>query len=295
MFMFYAGFLRVPGTIDPPLASMPAPTNVREFLGEDTLSIGTPPTMSRKPSGSRPQSTFGSAPDPSIWSEEQQQQLMNALMGNLGAPPSMPGLPPAQVSANDNPAMPDDNPLAALMAMLPQQGGQGSAGAPPGMIPSNLFGQPPAPVQPTKKIFLQKIMPLIHLLAGWILLSYFVLWKEPQVYELQPHAASTFDSIWNRWAELGWKKPQDNWGVQFVVRRALSYMNPFLIKPYDSPCSGLSQLLPSCCIHGGYSEAWYAHISLFHRPLTKMLGRILSSHPCSSPSPFRISHPHCHL
>ena len=210
---------------------MPNPTNVRDFLGEDTPSMGTPPAMSRKPSGSRPQSTFGSAPDPSIWSEEQQQQLMNALMGNFSPPPSMPGLPPAQASAHDNPAMPDDNPLAALMAMLPQQGGQGGAGAPPGMVPPNLFGQPPAPAQPTKKTFLQKIMPLVHLLAGWILLSYFILWKEPQAYEMQPHAASTSSSIWSRWAELGWKKPEDNWGVQFVVRCALHYMNPLSIKP----------------------------------------------------------------
>ena len=98
--------------------------------------------------------------------------------------------------------------------MLPP-GSDGGAGGPPGMMPQNLFAQAPL-ATPKSRTLLEKLLPLVHLIAGWALLAYFVIWKEPQAYDDQPHTDAT-DSRWRRWAELGWKSPTDSWGVQFVV------------------------------------------------------------------------------
>lgn len=210
-----------PAAPDPPLAPLPAHSqNVRQFLGEDTPNVTPPSIQSRTTSESR-RSPFASEPDPSVWSEDQQRQLMNALMGAAGGSSSLPGMQP---QSTESPL--EGNPLAALMAMMPQAGGQGGAGMPPGMAPPNMnmFGQPPA--LPAKKTLLQKLMPLVHLIAGWMLLTYFVLWKEPQVFEAQPHTSASSGSAWRRWGELGWRRPEDVWGVQFVVRstHSLQYL-----------------------------------------------------------------------
>ncbi|EKM60550.1 uncharacterized protein PHACADRAFT_246560 [Phanerochaete carnosa HHB-10118-sp] len=229
---------------DPPPAPLPTHSqNVRQFLGEDTPAA-TPPRLSRTASDSRPTS-FASTPDPTIWSEEQQQQLLNALMGAAGGASSLPGQQPqpAESLPEHNPlaalmgafagaaggasslpgqqpqsaeSFPEDHPLNALMSMMSSGGGQGGAGMPPGMVPpnTNMFNQ--TPDRPAKKTFLQKLMPLVHLVAGWMLLAYFVLWKEPQAFEVQPHTSGSTGSAWSRWAELAWRKPEDSWGVQFV-------------------------------------------------------------------------------
>lgn len=121
--------------------------------------------------------------------------------------------------------MPEGDPFAALMAMMGQQGppgekdGGGGGGPGPidlGMLQQNLFN-PPAPPVPARRSLLQKIMPVVHLLAGWLLLAYFVIWKEPVAYDAKQRAADVVESRWKRWAELGWQSPQDGWGVQFVV------------------------------------------------------------------------------
>lgn len=143
---------------------------------------------------------------------------MGAGAGNRPPPPQF-GLPP-QGGGGDDATLPEGDPLAALMAMFPQQGlGGGGAGMPPGTIPPNLFGQPAA-APATSRTLLQRLVPLIHLVAGWLLLAYFVLWREPAVFEAQPFAEAGMQggSAWRRWAELGWRRPEGTWGVQVVVR-----------------------------------------------------------------------------
>ena len=89
-----------------------------------------------------------------------------------------------------------------------------------------LFSRPNASLK-----LLQKLLPVVHLIAGWALLAYFVMWKEPQAFEAQPHTSAAEGSAWRRWAELGWRRPEDVWGVQFVVsaayNRKWSDVNPF--------------------------------------------------------------------
>ncbi|KAK7688122.1 hypothetical protein QCA50_008492 [Cerrena zonata] len=216
---------------DPPLAPLPTRSTLGQFVGEES-SLPTPPSLSRTASSSSrspnndASSTTSSGfmgagfgdngPDPSIWSEEQQQQLLQALMGGagVGSPNLFGGLNPPQQqqqrripsnSSDPSSQSPPDDPLAALMQSLGQPGAQSPAGTFPGFPP------PPAPPKP--KTLLQKLIPLIHILAAWILLGYFVLWREPAAFETQSHGAGGGD-WWRRWAELGWKHPGDGWGVQ---------------------------------------------------------------------------------
>ncbi|KAK0451116.1 hypothetical protein EV421DRAFT_2032057 [Armillaria borealis] len=85
---------------DPPVPKLSSLSN---FTGEET-----------PPSRADPTPPF--APDPSVWSEQQQQQLMQALMGQLPAgtePPPMPNLA--------------DNPLFANL-LATSGGGNGNGG-----------------------------------------------------------------------------------------------------------------------------------------------------------------------
>ncbi|KAI0641087.1 hypothetical protein C8Q79DRAFT_991594 [Trametes meyenii] len=213
---------------DPPLASLPSRPGVSDFVGE-TSDMPTPPAAStpssRNVSGSA-RSPFEAAglgtgvPDPSVWSEEQQAQFMNALLGAAARAPEQPRLPSSSAAASSASASastpePMGDPMAALMSAL-QQGG-GGAGAPPGFqFPGAGMGTAAPSTNPKPKTFVQKAMPIIHIVAAWVLLVYFVLWKEPEAYEAKTHGAELAESRWRRWAELGWKSPEDGWGVQTV-------------------------------------------------------------------------------
>ncbi|KAL1952391.1 hypothetical protein VTO73DRAFT_1540 [Trametes versicolor] len=213
---------------DPPLASLPSRPGLSDFVGE-TSAMPTPPTSStpsRNASGSA-RSPFEAAglgagvPDPSVWSEDQQAQFMNALLGaSARAPEQQARLPSSSSSATAAPALgPDaplgDDPMATLMAAL-QQGGAGE-GAPPGFqFPGAGTGMMGMAPPPKPKTLLQKLMPLIHVLSAWFLLAYFVSWKEPEAYEAKTHGSELASSRWRRWAELGWKSPDDGFGVQTV-------------------------------------------------------------------------------
>ncbi len=218
--------------LDPPLAPLPRTNNLELFVGEES-ALPTPPAGARNPTAS-PFADFGipasSYPDPSIWSEEQQTRLLNALMaGAQSRSGTQTPQPPSAIESSadsnaTNGTMPEGDPFAALMAMMGQQGPpgekDGGGGGPGpidlGMLQQNLFN-PPTPPVPVRRSLLQKIMPVVHLLAGWLLLAYFVIWKEPVAYDAKQRAADVVESRWKRWAELGWQSPQDGWGVQFVV------------------------------------------------------------------------------
>ncbi|CDO71732.1 hypothetical protein BN946_scf184920.g16 [Trametes cinnabarina] len=215
---------------DPPLAPLPNRPGLSDFVGE-TSDMPTPPAAStpasRNVSGSA-RSPFeaaglgSGAPDPSVWSEEQQTQFMNALLGAAARGPEQPqprlpsssaAAPSASASASPDAPQQTEDPMAALMSALRQ----GGAGAPPGFqFPGAGVGMG-TPAQPPKsKTFVQKLLPLIHVLAAWALLAYFVLWKEPEAYEAKTHGLGLAESRWRRWADLSWKSPEDGWGVQPV-------------------------------------------------------------------------------
>lgn len=207
---------------DPPLPKLSSLSN---FVGDETPVIPPPPQ------------NFD-APDPSVWSDEQQQQLMQALM--MGRMPSNVR-PDASASAKEGtpPPMPslEENPfLAQLMAAT--GGGDGGAGLGMGMNP--MMGMngpgPTAAVVRKPRTLVQKLLPVVHLVAMWLLLAYFVMFHEPKLHEAVGGLMDEQkDKVMNRWAALVKEVAR----VQVVVR-CLSF--PFPI-PFsyacDSPSSGL--------------------------------------------------------
>lgn len=200
----------------PPRGATPS---LRNFVGEES-SMPPPPDMSRT---SPPPLSFGgmglggAAPNPSVWSEEQQQAFMQALMGGT-APPQFPQSQLPAAASNATTAPTPGDPLAAMMSSLQQM--DPSRGA------TGKFPAPPAPEKPPST--LRKFMPLLHILCSWCILAYFLLFKEPQVFFERSGGAS--DTVWKRWAELAWRIPSsEGWGVQFVVSALRSHLWNVLI------------------------------------------------------------------
>ncbi|KAH7920493.1 hypothetical protein BV22DRAFT_1021089 [Leucogyrophana mollusca] len=181
------------------------------FVGEDTNMPPPRPTEeSQRPSPPPPVSFGGvglgnSPPDPSVWSEEQQQQFMQALMGGSLNPAlfAQPQVAPPLVGAASAPT-PED-PLASFMTSLSQFD--------TARIPGKSPAAPTPPKVPTR---LQKLTPLLHVLSAWCLLAFFALWKEPQTFVDRTHGAVGGGSL-SRWAELAWRNASEGGlGVQFV-------------------------------------------------------------------------------
>lgn len=162
------------------------------------------------------------ATNPSAWSEEQQKQLMQALMGGAGVSgmvmPGMPALPstPGGGFGVDPIAKPDSandpDPFAALMAQFQGSGHQPGMGAPAQRR------QPPT--------LFQKLVPILHLLSVWTLLAYFILWKEPEAWA----SGARFDR-----GELGWEGMLGRWGVlnENVWGVTAVVCFPFVLKVYS--------------------------------------------------------------
>ena len=133
----------------------------------------------------------------------------------------MPGLSPGQQAIGSGTPNPMDNPLAAMLMSI-QNGG-----APPSMPPGNSLGKAPAMdgqgtqtnAPPSR---LQKMLPLVHLVALWSLLAYFVVYVEPRAHGDLENDISGLSGILTRWAALAKRRPQaemiQGWGVAVVVR-----------------------------------------------------------------------------
>ena len=172
-------------------------------------SVSPSPSLNRK--GTTPSRNAGifeglsaNSPDPSVWLPEQRQQFMQALM-NASSSPLPASSPIGEPSMPVDPSLPPiDNPFAALLAA---QAGGGSGVSPP--FGPGMTGK--APIinndvpEPTK---FQKVMPLLHILAMWCLLAYFVLWAEPHMYSVVNSEDDRGTvGLWRRWAELGQHSP----------------------------------------------------------------------------------------
>lgn len=127
---------------------------------------------------------------------------MQALMGATSPSPFTLPHPPA------------DDPLATAMAQLAQANqGQGPAA---GKAPASV-----APPQPPS--LFQKLLPLLHMACMWMLLAFFVFWKEPQVFA---EKMGSEVSLLERWRTLAQQQPEqgDWWGVQLAVSRYQSML-----------------------------------------------------------------------
>lgn len=194
--------------LDPPPPYSTPRGDLSNFIGED---LPPPPLASDQPSRrvSGPRTSppaaaapLGSSPpDPSAWSNEQQQQFLQTL---LGGPPPRPFDVNAPVT---NSAVPDD-PLIALMSSLGVDSGVG-----PG---AGTASRPKTEAKP--KTVIQKLLPILHVIAVWALVAFFIIWREPEAFRARNSAVVSTGDIWNRWAWLASKPAeQSSWGIEIVV------------------------------------------------------------------------------
>ncbi|KAF8584933.1 hypothetical protein K439DRAFT_1633055 [Ramaria rubella] len=154
---------------DPPLPTLDS--SLKDFVGEES----TPPTppVNRQRSATPSRTTDGSNAQVPEWSSEQQQELLRAFMG--GAAVGQPGLQmPPSIAADANaghsaPSVPED-PISALLASFGASGDGGNAFAPTDV----------APTRP--RTLTQKLIPVLHVLSMLMILVWFVVWKEPQIF-----------------------------------------------------------------------------------------------------------------
>ncbi|TRM63009.1 hypothetical protein BD626DRAFT_44630 [Schizophyllum amplum] len=183
---------------------------------------GASPSPFTNSSSSQAPAPATAAPDPSVWSEDEQARFMRALMAGSGGPPpsdnASPGLgagSEAGAGAGRSPSLPpQDNPLAALMGMAggAGMGGMGGMGGPApgagleglennpllsmmqqmGIDPQGLQGlsgqpgqtqQQQKPTKPPSR--LQRALPLVHAVAVWTLLAYFVFFRPASAAEMK--------------------------------------------------------------------------------------------------------------
>jgi GET complex subunit GET2 len=194
--------------VDPPPPYSTPRGDLSNFIGDDPLP---PPALasdqpSRHASGPRisPSDTLGgSPPDPSAWSNEQQQQFLQTLLG--GPAPSEPH--PFNFNAPvSNSAVPDD-PLIALMSSL---------GVDPVGRGTGAVSQSKAEAKP--KTVIQKLLPILHVIAVWALVAFFIFWREPEAFRARNSAVVSTGDIWNRWARLASDPAErSSWGIEIVV------------------------------------------------------------------------------
>lgn len=126
-----------------------------------------------------------------------QQQFIQALRGDAVLPRIPPFFPGNEFDSDSG------DPLSVLTSQLPQGN------------PGQAFSISPTPKPPPTR--LKKLLPTLHLLSVWVLLAYFVLWREPEVFEAQTFGVNALEGRWKRWAELGRGTVKEGWGVQVVV------------------------------------------------------------------------------
>ena len=114
--------------------------------------------------------------DASSWSEEQQKQFLEALMGASPTSFRSRGFHSSEMSDSSTPV--------EMTQPAPSVREPGS--------------ELPAGVAPTP---LRKLMPLVHLITIWVLLGYFVLFQEPKLFQARVGSVARSRN-WRRWAEL---------------------------------------------------------------------------------------------
>ncbi|KAF8508474.1 hypothetical protein JB92DRAFT_2952835 [Gautieria morchelliformis] len=161
--------------------------------------VGEESTLPTSPADSSITSTKGGVADAQMpeWNPTQQQELLRALMGNAGAnqpsfqvPPSIAGDPSADPSAP-----PAEDPISALLASL----GGGAGNPTPNVAPSR------------PRTLTQKLIPVLHVLSMLAMLVWFVVWKEPETFELSWLASTVKSEGSEQEAFLGYKLKGFGW------------------------------------------------------------------------------------
>ncbi|KAF8639399.1 hypothetical protein AX17_001524 [Amanita inopinata Kibby_2008] len=191
-----------------PPATMPVPIGLGGVRGVSP-SPGPPLTAtSSKASDSTAFSSFEDTTlDPNIWSPEIQQRLMQAMMAGAQSPDALPG----QLSAR---------PRKVSQASDGRSSREGSVPPFDEMMASTLFpvdmkmgANATMQEEQKPKTMMQKLVPVIHMLAIWTLLVWFIVWRRGEYSYLNSGLESslvgdTKTRFWERWANLSGKAPQ---------------------------------------------------------------------------------------
>jgi GET complex subunit GET2 len=182
--------------LDQPPPYSPPRGNLANFIGEDPL-----PTSPVPDQPTRPPSDLLAGPPPGspAWSNEQQHQFLQSLLDSAPNEPFPAGvnMPPGTPGAG-----PED-PLLAFMSSLGVGEGvfQGERG-----VPQSQMEEKP-------KTFVQKILPLLHPMAMWALVAFFIFWREPESFRARHSAVNSSGDVWNRWAQLA-GGPAHSWSIE---------------------------------------------------------------------------------
>jgi GET complex subunit GET2 len=221
---------------------------VDSFVGD---AGDMPLPISRKPSATRPHtarkassasaSDTSTAADPTIWTHEQQEQFMRALMGSgLAGPPSSASTLVGDGGGSDRLTSASQDPLAALMAsLIPNTSDSSSL---ENTVVSS-FTQPgsnpiPSPsgvaATPKSRSLVLRLLPLLHLASAFGLLLSFI-------YSTLSTSADqwTGGSRWAHWADLRWGKSD-----MLASQRTVS-ITAFGNGPISRRCPSRSLLLSS--------------------------------------------------
>ncbi|KAH8990095.1 hypothetical protein EDB92DRAFT_1816936 [Lactarius akahatsu] len=198
-----------PETATPPSPPPAQKANLANFIGDDPLptppAASQPPRRAPDPHGSRYGSSGSgtSPPDPSAWSDEQQQQFLRALLS--GTPPIGSGsLGPDVLGPNG--AMADD-PLLALMSNFAAGAGAGKGAG----------STPLSQTEARPKTLTWKLLPILHVFSVWALVAFFVFWMEPEAFRVQNSAVVSSSNMWNRWARLATGSVEGSlWSVETI-------------------------------------------------------------------------------
>ncbi|KAI9510688.1 hypothetical protein F5148DRAFT_534983 [Russula earlei] len=193
---------------DSPLPSSAPRRNLAKFIGDDPLpntpASDKPPRRSPDTHTSRLETATelgNSPPEPSAWSNEQQQQFLQTL---LGRPPHDPTRPLDANAPVTSSVVPDD-PLLALISSFRAQAGvnQGAEG----IFQSGMEAKPKRPIQ--------KLLPILHVISVWALVAFFIVWREPEAFRARHSAVVPSGNTWSRWARLASSPAEQSaWGIE---------------------------------------------------------------------------------
>jgi GET complex subunit GET2 len=77
---------------------------------------------------------------------------------------------------------------------------------------------PQSKVEAKPKTVIQKLLPILHVIAVWALVAFFIIWREPEAFRARNSAIVSTGDIWNRWARLAsGPAERSSWGIEIVV------------------------------------------------------------------------------
>jgi hypothetical protein len=212
--------------------------------------------------------------DSSPWSEEQQKQFLEALMG-ASTPSFQPRALHSANVVNDSSTRTESDPLTSLMSKSQT------------VLSVNSLVNELGVTAPMRR---RKLLPLIHLVTIWVLVAYFVFFQEPKAF--QTHGTTVAGGQWRRWAKLGSAsaKAIDFLEIQVVVRWPVLSTSIINLHFMKAILLGVC-VAPGCLAYYSHSIQICEHLAILTFPRFKDIIRMRFSQQDCLPLSFLISRP----